>query len=53
MNKILVDEEPILNLVGISLKEHAVEIMSKNLCLEEYININIAKIQNKKSYKYK
>ena len=53
MNKILVNEEPILNLVGISLKERAVEIMRKNLCLEEYININIAKIQNKKSYKYK
>lgn len=44
MNKILVvDDELILNLVGISLKEackeHAIEIMNKKSCLEEYTNI--------------
>lgn len=44
MNKILVvDDELILNLVGISLKEackkQAIEMMSKKLCLEEYTNI--------------
>lgn len=44
MNKILVvDDELILNLVGISLKEackeHAIEIMNKKLYLEEYTNI--------------
>lgn len=44
MNKILVvDDELILNLVGISLKEackeYAIEIMNKKLCLEEYTNI--------------
>ena len=41
MNKILVvDDELILNLVGISLNEackaHAIGIMNKKLCLEEY-----------------
>ena len=44
MNKILVvDDELILNLVGIILKEackeHAIEIMNKKLWLEEYTNI--------------
>ena len=40
---LVVDDELILNLVGISLKEackeHAIEIMNKKLCLEEYTNI--------------
>ncbi|WP_295089244.1 hypothetical protein [uncultured Catenibacterium sp.] len=62
MNKILVveDEETILNLIRISLKETGYKVykehakkMSKNFRLKEYININIVKIQNKPLLKYK